>query len=207
MNTEQEITNNGASPIRIIHMKTVLRKIFLILQFGLGLTVLTMGILLWLGSMDFKNLAHFLALLSLLTGFIIFTSCTSPGIIAMKKFFGFVGIAGFICGIGCSLVFWQFLPVEYWYYFNLILVIGICLSLFSETEKVRLENKNSGEEQKKIRSVIHVVASIILLITLACMLFHVLGWVDLKLPLLILIGAVFLLVMAVVVKNRKSHNL
>lgn len=125
----------------------------------------------------------------------------------MKKFFSLIGIAGFLCGLGSSLVFWQFVPVNFWYYFNLILVIGICLSLFAETEKVRLENKNSGEEQKKIRSVIHVVASIIILITLASMIFHLLGWVDLKLPLLILIGAVFVLVMVVVIKNRKSHNL
>lgn len=201
------IENSAASPVRYIHLRPLLRKVMLVLQYTLGLTVLTMGIMLWFGSMDFKNLAHFLALLSLLTGFIIFTSCISPAIITMKKFFTVMGIAGFLCGIGSSLVFWQKLPVDYWYYFNLILVIGICLSLFTETEKVRLENKNPEAEQKKIRSVIHVVASIILLITSACMLFHVLGWVDLKLPLLILIGAVFLLVMVVVVKNRKPHNL
>lgn len=191
MNNEHEITNNGASPIRFIHMKIIFRKIFLILQYGLGLTVIAMGIMLWLGKMDFKNMAHFLAILSLLTGFIIFTSCTSSGIIAMKKFFGLVGIAGLFCGIGCSLVFWQVIQAEYWYYFNFVLIIGICFSLFSETEKGR-----------KLRSVVHVVASIIILLTMLLMIFHVLGWVDLKLPLLILTGAVVILLAVVLAKNK-----
>src|SRR5688572_24743197 len=131
MANEQNTEINGASPVRIFHLRILFRKVMLILQYILGLTVIVMGIMLWLGSMDFKNLAHFLALLSLLTGFIIFTSCTSPGIIALKKFFAVLGFAAWLAGIGSALVFWQYLPASVWYYFNLFLVIGICLSLFA----------------------------------------------------------------------------
>lgn len=177
---------------------TMLRQIILATQYGLALTVLIMGIMLWVGSMDFKNVAHFLALISLLTGCIIFTSCTSTKIIAMKKFFPALAFAGWFAGMGSALVFWQTLPIDAWYYINLVLVLGICFSLFAETEK---------GSAKKERSVIHVVASIIILITLFFLSLHVLGLIDMRLPLLILIGAVVVLLVMVVVKNRKREKI
>lgn len=175
----------------------LLRKIILATQYALALSVLIMGIMLWMGSMDFKNTAHFLALLSLLTGTLIFTSCTSTEINSMQKFFLVLGFAGWFAGMGSALVFWQKIPVNSWYYLNLILVLGICFSLFAETEK---------GSAKKERSVIHVVAGIIILITFFFLSLHVLGWIDMRLPLLILIGAVLILLLMVVIKNRKIEK-
>lgn len=176
---------------------TLLRKIILGTQYALALTVLVMGIMLWTGSMDFKNVASFLALLSLLTGLMIYTTCTSYEIIAMKSFFRALGTAGLLCGIGSAMVFWQYFAVHIWYYFNFVLVIGICFSLFAETEKTTA---------KKERSVIHVVASIIILITFFFLLLHILGFIDMQLPLLILVGAVVILLVMVVMKNRKREK-
>jgi hypothetical protein len=175
----------------------LLRKIILATQYGLAITALIMGIMLWMGSMDFKNIAHFLALLSLLTGTIIFTSCTSPEINSLKKFFLVLGFAGWFAGMGSALVFWQKLPVDAWYFMNLILVLGICFSLFAETEK---------GSAKKERSVIHVVAGIIILLTFFFLSLHVLGMINMRLPLLILIGAVAVLMVMVVVRNGKREK-
>lgn len=188
---------------------TLLRQIIFITQYGLAITVLIMGIMLWIGSMDFKNVSHFLALLSLMTGCIIFTSCTSSKIIAMKKFFPALAFAGWFAGMGSALVFWQTLPIDAWYYFNIVLVLGICFSLFAETEKpARTPDfvQSGGSTAKKERSVIHVVASIIILITLFFLSLHVLGLIDMRLPLLILIAAITVLLVMVVVKNRKREK-
>ncbi len=188
----------------------LLRKIILATQYGLAITVLIMGIMLWIGSMDFKNVAHFLALVSFMTGCIIFTSCTSPKIITMKKFFPALAFAGWFAGMGSGLVFWQTLPIDAWYYFNLILVLGICFSLFAETENPARTTdfvQSGGSTAKKERSVIHVVASIIILITLFFLSLHVLGLIDIRLPLLILIAAITVLLVMVVVKNRKREKI
>jgi hypothetical protein len=80
---------------------------------------------------------------------------------------------------------------------NLILVLGICFSLFAETEK---------GSAKKERSVIHVVAGIIILLTFFFLSLHVLGMINMRLPLLILIGAVAVLMVMVVVRNGKREK-
>jgi hypothetical protein len=185
--------NSSASSIRYIHLMPLFRKIILISQYVLAMTVLVIGIMLWIGSMDFKNIATFLGLLSLFTGCIIFTSCSSPEINSMKKLFTVLGFAGLFASLGSALVLWQYLPVTSWYYFNLVIVIGICLSLFSETEQGTV-----------FRSVIHVVASIMIIFTLVLMLLHIFGIADLKLPLLILLGATFLLLSVVLFKNSRK---
>lgn len=174
----------------------LLRQISLATQYVLGLVVFVLALMLWFGWMDFKNTAHFLALLSLLTGSVILNSCTAPGRISLKKFLNVTGVAGWLAGMGSALVFWEVLPKETWYYLNLVLLLGIGFSLFTETEKGR-----------KIRSVFHVVASIIILFTLSLMMLHVTGLVDLKLPLIILTGAIFVLLLIVLFKNKKDHIL
>jgi len=185
----------------------LLRKIILILQIALSLVVITMAFMLWYGDLDFKNLAHFLGLISILTGMVIFTSCTSPDIRIMKRFFLFTALLGFCAGIASSFVFWKILPPESWYYINLCMVFGICFSLFTETEKSAEGNKLFKlEKPLKLRSVVHVTASIIILLTLVFLMMHILGWVNLQLPLLILTSAVGILLAVVIVRNRKQSS-
>lgn len=174
----------------------LLRQFSLATQYVLGIIVFGFALMLWFGWIDFKYTAHFLALLSLLTGSVILNSCTAPGRISLKQFLNVAGVAGWLAGMCSALVFWEVLPIEIWYYLNLVLILGIGLSLFTETEKGR-----------KIRSVFHVVASIIILITLSLLMLHVTGLVDLKLPLIILTGAIFVLLLIVLFKNKKDHIL
>lgn len=96
--------------------------------------------------------------------------------------------------MGSALVFWKVLPVDIWYYLNLILILGVGFSLFTETEKGR-----------KTRSVFHVSASIIILLTIGLLILHVTGIADIKLPLFILLGAVCVLLLIVVIKNKRDH--
>lgn len=69
-----------------------LRKISLATQYTLGIVVFGMAFMLWFGYMDFKNTAHFLALLSLFTGSVILNACTAPGRISLQKFLNVLGV-------------------------------------------------------------------------------------------------------------------